>query len=395
MSASRLQAIDRIMRRAVQNQAFPGAAVIVGRDGYSVLRQGYGRFEWTNKSPLVSAEESIFDLASLTKVVGTTTAAMILFDEGRLPLDAPVKRYLPEFASGAKAGVTIRMLLTHTSGLPAGRLLWGKARNPSHARQLMLAAPLQCAPGRCFQYSDVGAATLGWVIERITGQSLDAFLARRVFEPLKMTSTSFRPAANLLSSIVPTQHTSRRGYALRGEVHDETAYLLGGVAGHAGLFSSAADLAAFAQMMLNRGELNGVRIVADSTVRIFTTEHKHSRALGWETANGVHGSGNFLSESAYGHTGFTGTSMWIDPERRVFVVLLTNRVFAPYIRRSGDAIADVRNDLADAATLAITSDPSVRALAMPVSFRTDTARTWNRSVRPAWRKAMEAGRSGQ
>ena len=390
MSVDRLEAIDRIVRRGIAGGGFPGAAVIVGHDGFSVLRKGYGRLEWLPSSS-VATEQSIYDLASLTKVIATTTAAMILYDEGKLPLDAPVKQFLPAFSGGAKDRVTVRQLLTHHSGLPAGRILTG-AKSPAEAKRLVLSTPLGCPPGKCFTYSDLGADVLGWVIESVAGESLDRFVAHHVFEPLQMHDTFFRPPSALDKRIAPTQDWSRRGRPLRGEVHDESAYALGGVVGHAGLFSTAADLAVFAQMLLNGGELNGRRIVADSTVRLFTTEVADSRALGWETANYVHGAGELLSNRAYGHTGYTGTSLWIDPARRLFVVLLTNRTYAPRALHPADVIADVRNDLADVASLSITADQRMMALAMPAAFRSDTAKTWNRVARPAWRVAAERGR---
>ena len=180
--------------------------------------------------------------------------------------------------------------------------------------------------------------------------------------------------------IAPTEVSPPRGYPVRGEVHDENAFALGGVAGHAGLFGTATDLAVFAQMMLNGGTYDGVRIVADSTVRLFTARASGNRALGWEVADGVHGAGNYLSASAYGHTGFTGTSLWIDPDREMFVILLTNRVHEARAKGSAKVIADVRADLADAAALAVT-DATLAVAEMPVSFRADRAVGWNRAVR--------------
>jgi CubicO group peptidase (beta-lactamase class C family) len=389
MSADRLATVDRIVRKGISGGAFPGASVVIGHAGFVVLHRGYGRLEWSSTSPVVTPDETIYDLASLTKVVGTTTAAMILYDEGKLPLDAPVKQFIPEFTGGGRDRITIRLLLTHHSGLPAGRILWHRANSPAEAKKLILTTPLGCPPGECFTYSDLGADVLGWVIEKVSGQSLDRFLAARVFEPLQMNDTYYRPAKSLVKRIAPTQEESRRGYALRGEVNDESAYLLGGVAGNAGLFSTASDLAVFAQMMLNRGEINGTRLVADSTVRLFTTEVADSRALGWETVKHIHGAGDLMGSHAYGHTGYTGTSIWIDPDRRLFVVILSNRTYASHSRRSADAIADVRNDIADAASLSITSDVRMSALAMPNAFRSDTAQTWNRVTRPAWRIAAE------
>jgi CubicO group peptidase (beta-lactamase class C family) len=195
-----------------------------------------------------------------------------------------------------------------------------------------------------------------------------------------MNDTGFRPADSLVYRIAPTEVTPPRGYPLRGEVHDENAYALGGVAGHAGLFGTASDLAVFAQMMLNLGTYDGVRIVSDSAVRLFTSRAAGTRALGWEVGEHQHGAGSYFGEHAYGHTGFTGTSLWIDPDRELFVVLLTNRVHAARARRPAKVIADVRADLADASALAVT-DEAFAVAEMPSSFRADLAVGWNRPVR--------------
>jgi CubicO group peptidase (beta-lactamase class C family) len=378
MSAERLETINRVVRRGITAGGYPGASVIVGRRGYAVFEKGYGRLGWTSSSAAVVPDESIYDLASLTKVVGTATAAMILYDEGRLELDAPVSRYLPAFSGGSKDEVTVRQLLTHTSGLPAGRDLRRLANSPWEARNVVMSTPLACRPGACQVYSDLGADVLGFAVEAIAGQGLDAFLSERVFTPLGMNDTHFRPALADRDRIAPTEVSSPRGYPLRGEVHDENAWALGGVAGHAGLFSTAADLSLFAQMMLNRGTYNGVRIVSDSAVDRFTQRASGTRALGWDTTDGEGTAGVHMSERAYGHTGFTGTSLWIDPERDLFVVLLTNRVHAPRARRPARVIADVRADLADAAVLSVIDD---NILKMPSSFRADKAVGWNRTVR--------------
>jgi CubicO group peptidase (beta-lactamase class C family) len=378
MSAERLEHIDRVVRRGINAGGYPGAAVVVGRRGYSVFEKGYGRLGWTSGSLPVVPDESIYDLASLTKVVGTATAAMILYDEGRLQLDVPISTYLPAFTGGNKDNITVRQLLTHTSGLPAGRDLRRQASSPWEARQLVMATPLACRPGVCQIYSDLGADVLGFMVEAIAGQGLDAFLNERVFVPLGMSDTYFRPAPAERDRIAPTEVSSPRGYPLRGEVHDESAWALGGVAGHAGLFSTAADLSLFAQMMLNRGTLNGVRIVSDSAVARFTQRTSGTRALGWDTSDGEGTAGVFMGENAYGHTGFTGTSLWIDPDRELFVVLLTNRVHAPRARRPAKVIADVRADLADAAVLSVMDDDILKAQS---SFRADKAVGWNRAVR--------------
>ena len=379
MSSARLSTIDRVVQRGIDAGGYPGAAVVVGRKGYSVLSRGFGALDWSGRAR-VSSRESLYDLASLTKVVATTTAIMVLFDAGKVDLDAPVSRYLPDFSGGRRDQVTVRHLLTHRAGLPAGRELWRIAKTPAAARAAVLASPIQCTPGSCYEYSDLGADLLGFVAEAASGQSLDAFLERSVFTKLGMTDTYFRPDAMSSVRTAPTEIAPPRGYPLRGEVHDENAYALGGVAGHAGLFSTAEDLSVFAQMLLDGGVYNGVRVVADSAVALFTKRAAGHRALGWDTCDGGAGCGQYMSERAFGHTGFTGTSLWIDPDRQMFVILLTNRVHAARARRPSQVIADVRNDLADAAVLAVMDDPT-GVLAMPVNFRADLAQDWNRPLR--------------
>jgi len=382
MSAARLASIDRVVMRGINAGGYPGASVVVGRNGYAVYQKGFGKLGWTANSPRVTADRSIYDLASLSKVVGTTTAAMLLFDQGRLDLEAPVSTYLPAFSGGWKDSVTVRQLLTHRSGLPAGRDLWRIARTPDEARAAVLSTNLECKPGQCYIYSDLGADVLGFVIEAIAGESLDVFLHDKVFEPLGMNDTFYRPSDSLTYRIAPTEIAPPRGYPLQGEVHDENAYALGGVAGHAGLFSTAADLSIFAQMMLNGGVFNGVRVLSDTTVALFTRRAAGTRALGWDTADGDGGSGKFLDSHAYGHTGYTGTSIWIDPERQMFVLLLTNRVHAARARRPAKVISDVRADLADAAVASVVDNPD-NVISMPVAFRADRAVGWNRPVRTA------------
>jgi CubicO group peptidase (beta-lactamase class C family) len=379
MSARRLEAIDRVVQRGISAGGYPGAAVVVGRNGAVVWQRGFGRLSWEASSGRVVADRTIYDLASLTKVVGTTTAIMVLYDQGRISLDAPVAAYVPAFSGGYKDSVTVRQLLTHRSGLPAGRELWRLARTPDEARRFVLDTQLECRPGDCYIYSDLGADVLGMIVEAVSGERLDVFLDEHVFQPLGMTDTFFRPADSLKARVAPTELLPPRGYPLQGEVHDENAYALGGVAGHAGLFSTAADLSVFAQMMLNGGVYGGVHIVSDSTVAMFTRRTAGHRALGWDMCDdGSDGScGRFLSERAYGHTGFTGTSLWIDPDRQMFVVLLTNRVHAARARRPAKVIADVRADLADAAAVAVTDNPD-NTLAMPARFRADREVGWNR-----------------
>ena len=391
MSAQRLSAIDRVVERGVTAGGFPGASVVVGRKGYAVWSRGIGTLDWQVGSARVDPMETVYDLASLTKVVATTTAIMILYDEGKVALDAPIARYLPAFSGegGARNAVTVAHLLTHRAGLPAGLELWRRFSNPQEARAAVLAAPLKNAPGAAYEYSDLGPMLLAFLVESVTGTSFDEFATERIFRPLGMTRTGFRPSMRELSRIAPTEVSPPRGYPLRGEVHDENAYRLGGVAGHAGLFSTAADLSVFAQMLLQGGVYEGARIVSDSAVTRFTARTAGRRALGWDTCAGVGGCGQYLSSRAYGHTGYTGTSLWIDPDHDMFVILLSNRVHAPKARRPATVIMDVRHDLADAALLAVMDDPTgVRA--MPVEFRADRQVNWNTPLRTARRPVQRA-----
>jgi CubicO group peptidase (beta-lactamase class C family) len=342
MSASRLESIDRVVQRGITAGGYPGAAVVVGRKGAAVWQKGFGKLSWSASDSPVEAETTIYDVASLSKVVGTTTAVMVLYDENKIDLDAPVLRYLPAFSGGLKDKVTVRDLLTHRSGLPAGRDLWRKARSPQEARDMVLASALVYRPNEGYIYSDLGADILGMIVEEVSGERLDQSLSRRVFSPLGMNHTFYRPADSLRYRIAPTEVSPPRGYPIRGEVHDENAYALGGIAGHAGLFSTAADLSVFAQMMLNKGSYDGVRIISDSTVDLFTRRTAGHRALGWDTAEGDYGSGKYLTERSYGHTGFTGTSIWID-----------------------------------AAVLAVVDGPNP-VLAMPASFRADDQAGWTK-----------------
>jgi len=377
MSALRLDAITRVVRRGISEGGFPGAAVVVGRRGSAVFSQGFGKLSWGADAPSVSPDHSVYDLASLTKVIGTTTAIMLLFDEGKIKLDDQVRTFFPEFTGGGRELVTVRDLLTHRSGLPAGRDLWRLAWSPADAQRLVLETPLASAPGSQYVYSDLGADVLGFIAERVSGKKLDALLQDRVFAPLGMTETWYHVPAGVRERTAPTATMSVRGYSLQGDVHDENAHALGGVAGHAGLFSTAGDLSVFATMMLNKGTYNGTRIISDSTVELFTRRAAGSRALGWDTCaghNGV-GCGRYMSARAFGHTGFTGTSIWIDPERDMFVVLLTNRVFESRARRPERVISDVRADLADVSAWAVTA-PGVEVDGDP-EFRADYATGWN------------------
>jgi len=369
MSVSRLAMIDDVVNRGIRAGGFPGAAVIVARHGGIVWERGYGTLDWRS-GVAVDPERTMYDLASLTKVVATTAAAMVLVDRGRLRLDERVTHYLPAFSGGAKEQVTIRDLLTHRSGLPAGRDVSPRA-GPESARNAVLATSLVRAPGAEYEYSDLGLDVMGFVIERITHQPLDQFVQRAVYVPLGMRSTMFRPEPSLQARIAPTEDP-----VARGEVHDPTARALGGVAGHAGLFSTASDLAVFAQLMLDGGVAGRKRLFADSVARAFIQPGPGWRGLGWQTCPGDGSCGQYLSSRAFGHTGFTGTSMWVDPERDLVVIVLTNWIHG---RAFGGAapvgiLQDVRSDVADLAALSITDGGAERPL--PWRLRSELQNGW-------------------
>lgn len=386
MSAERLVEVDRIVDAGIRVGAYPGAAVVIGRRGVAVHQKGYGRLSWSNTSARVDPATSIYDLASLTKAVCLTSAAMLLYDQGKLPLDTRVQTILPEFTGRWKERVTIAHLLTHRSGMPPGRSIWLTAKNPAQGREQVLTTRMNSMPGGLTDYSDLGAMVLGFAIERVSGMPLDQFCETRIFRPLGMNSTFYTPDPALVQSIAPTEMYPPRGYPLRGEVHDESAFTIGKVSGNAGLFGTATDLAIFAQMMLNRGVYGGVRVFADSTVRRFTALQTDTRTYGWMINNGEQGSGEFLSTKAYGHAGYTGTSLWIDPERELFIIILANRVHSPRARRPGTIIADVRHDVADAAALAISDERSLAGVTWPRDFRVDQRPDWNPHTRSLVRR---------
>jgi serine-type D-Ala-D-Ala carboxypeptidase len=369
--------LDSIVAVAISQGAAPGVALAVGRYGRLVHIRAYGRIDTGTVAPIVT-DSTLFDMASLTKVVATTTAAMILEDEGKLNLDAPVHSYLPELNDAAKAKITVRMILTHSGGFEAFAPLWRDHRGRTDYLNQINTRPLAYAPGDTTIYSDWDFILAGLIIERITGMPLDQFVATRVWQPLHMGDTGFNPLASaplpadsactaafradqpLLDRIAFTEmDTAYRHIHVHGIVHDENACALGGVAGHAGLFSSARDVAVFCQMLLNGGEYNGVRLIKAETIARWTARQggKSSRALGWDTPSDRSSAGDYFSPRSFGHTGFTGTSIWIDPERGVFVVLLTNRVDPT---RANFRNEPLRRDIADAVQAAILDAPLVR-----------------------------------
>jgi|DewCreStandDraft_1066081.scaffolds.fasta_scaffold04312_2 CubicO group peptidase (beta-lactamase class C family) len=311
------------LARAVHRGLLPGAALAVGRRDRVVIERGLGRLDGSFAAPVIDPDRTLFDLASLTKVVATTAGVMVLFEQGKLRLDDPVARYLPGFTGGGRERITVRQLLTHTAGLPEGRDLFGPP--PFAWAQLLSTEPVR-PPGSTVRYSDVGFAILWKVLEAAAGESPYRLLDRYVFGPLGMRSTTFLPGAGC-AFCAPTWWS--HGGPVAGVVHDPMARALGGVSGHAGLFATLHDIARFAAMMANDGELDGRRIFRRETVRLFTTPQPGcgTRALGWDTRppDGGGAVGVRMSPRAFGHTGFTGTSLWIDPETGLWVVLLSNR----------------------------------------------------------------------
>ncbi|HSU15402.1 serine hydrolase [Longimicrobium sp.] len=352
MSADSLAKIDAVMQRALDAGVFTSAAVAVGRHGKLVKLRGYG----TVAGGPVDPANTLFDLASLTKVIGTTAAVMALVDDGKIRLDEPVYRYLPQFRGGGRGDVTVWNLMTHTGGLPAGDDLYNGAADADAALQMVYRTDLVYEPGTKMVYSDFGMILMAEVVRRRAGEPVDRFAARRVFVPLGMENTMYRPPLVWWGRTVPSAIRSERPYVLRDVVHDGNSFRLGGVAGHAGLFSTAGDLAIYAQTLLNLGAYGDRRIWSPRTVQRFTTRQLkvETRALGWDTPAKRSSAGDFFSARAFGHTGYTGTSIWIDPERDLFVVLLTNRV---YDGGTEGQILAIRSAVSDVAARAITDIP--------------------------------------
>lgn len=381
MSSVRLAQVDRVLAAGIDAGAFPGAAVVIVRRGAVVWERGVGRLGWSRDEPLVSPTRSLYDLASITKVMATAMAVLLLHEDGALSLDDPVGRHLPEFAEAARSRITIRQLLTHQAGLPSGiRLRPDESLQERHRR--LLTTPLVAPPGGRPVYSDVGPMVLAILVQRVSGQSLEEFLGRRVYSPTGMRRTFFRPPPSLHSAVAPTGSAPMRGLAPRAVVHDRNAHLLGGVAGHAGLFASARDVATFAQLILNGGTYGGARILSQTTTAAFVARAAGWRALGWSTCHGGGSCGHRLGSSAFGHTGFTGTSVWVDPERELIVVLLTNWVHRPALAQADPVavLADVRADIADLAALAIVDGPEM--IPMPDQLRVDRAAGWYTPIGP-------------
>jgi CubicO group peptidase (beta-lactamase class C family) len=351
-SAQRVQfaAAYSVLEQAVLEQAFPGAAFGVLSQGQVLALDGVGGFTYDQATTTPVTASTVYDLASITKVIATTSMAMLLHQGGALSLDEPLTQLLPGFAQGEPAGsprreVTLRMLLAHASGLPGYVRFFEGPGGREELLDACLKLPLETSPGSHAEYSDPGFILLGRALEIISGEDLESFCTREVFAPLAMTSTCFRPPADWRSFIPPTEEdTTFRHRVIQGEVQDENCFILGGVGGHAGLFSNALDPLLYAGSLMGKQQH-----FAAATIQLFTSRAglppESSRALGWDTPSQPSSSGRFFSRHSAGHLGYAGTSLWIDFERQLAVVLLTNRTWA---HRNSQAIRTVRPAFHDA-----------------------------------------------
>jgi CubicO group peptidase (beta-lactamase class C family) len=353
LQAQSLTEVDAIVRDGIRQGVYPGAVVVIGRKDSVLYARGYGHFTWSPSSAAPTPDSTLWDIASITKVMGTTSAAMRLVDARRLSLDAPVRQYIPQFSGGPKDRVTVRMLLDHTSGLRSYVPFFKQARTREAAKVLLYAEPLARQPGHSAVYSDLNAILMGLVLESVSGLPLDSLVTREVFRPLQLHATMFRPPVSAQRRTVPT--ALWRGHPVQGQVNDANAVVFGGAAGHAGIFSTGMDLARYAQVWLRNGVGPRGQWVTPATIREFLTRGANSgpRLLGWDTPemDGKEPSlyGTLISSAAYGHTGFTGTEVWVDPAHDLFLVFLTNRTFDPRARNAHHALRTVRTSLSDAA----------------------------------------------
>ncbi len=340
--------VDAIINAAVQSGLIPGAVLIIGHNGEVVYRNAYGsRSLIPRREPMTV--DTIFDAASLTKVVATTPSVMKLFEQGKLRLDDPVTKYLPEF-QGGKSDITIRLLMTHFSGMPPDLVLVPRWSGYQTGIQRALVTTPIVPPGVRFIYSDINFILMGEIVRRLSGETLAQFAHEQIFAPLGMNETEFLPSPLLRARIAPTEIDEDTGQPFRGVVHDPTSRYMGGIAGHAGVFTTADDLARYAEMMLGMGQREGVRIFDPMTVKKFTepaspADQPILRALGWDMDSSFSSNrGELYPIGSFGHTGFTGTSMWMDQTTNSFVILLTNVVHP----KRGKSLSSLRSRVATA-----------------------------------------------
>jgi CubicO group peptidase (beta-lactamase class C family) len=345
--------LEAAVEAGIRQGVFPGAAVVVGRRDTVLYARGFGRFTWDARSAVPSADSTLWDLASITKVLATASVTMRLMDRGLVDLDTPVARYLPRFTGGGRERVTVRMLLDHTSGLPAFAPLYRDATSRDAAFERLYEVPLRRPPGRSPEYSDLNAILLGLLLETVAEQPFDELTRQEVFDPLGMRQTMFAPPASLRPSIVPSMGDSQG--PLAGHPSDPNALAMGGVAGHAGVFGTAMDLAKFAQAWLRQGQVvPDTHWVSGLTLRQFLQRSPQTgtRLLGWDSPRAnpttTTSFGSLANGATFGHTGWSGTLIWVDPEADLFLVFLTNRSYQPRVRNSLVAIRDVRHAVSDA-----------------------------------------------
>jgi serine-type D-Ala-D-Ala carboxypeptidase len=369
VAAPELDGIDDVVLAALARRDVPGAVVAVVRDGAVVFERAYGmRSMKPERRPMTV--DTVFDLASLTKVVATAPAVALLAQDGKLAISEPVSRYIPEFGRHGKGDITVEQLLVHTSGLIADNDLRDYADGPARAMERLYALRPRFPPGARFVYSDVGFIVLGALVERVSGEPLDAFVRRRLYAPLGMRDTTFAPTGALARRAAPTTE-ERDGLLLhpgpelvargplQGEVHDPRAYRLGGVAGHAGLFGTAGDLARFALMLMGGGALDGERVLDAASVEEMTRPRplpagEGLRGLGWDVQTKSSGYRGALP-AGFGHTGFTGTSIWIAPARRTAVIVLSSRLHPD----GRGAPGRLRREVADVVARSLAARPAL------------------------------------
>ncbi len=387
LDENRLAQMDAVIAQAIERKELPGAVVVVGHKGKIVWRKAYGA-RATQPQREAMTPDTIFDVASLTKVVATTTSLMLLVERGQLRLNDPVSRYLPELKGEGRDTMTVEHLLIHLSGYAPDFDLREKWTGYDEAMKRLAREPLRSVPGTRFVYSDIGIIAAGEIVRRVSGDSLSQFARHNIYEPLDMKDTGFNPAANLRPRIAPTEKKRAQaaylggdGQAdqgdewLRGEVHDPTSFRMAGVAGHAGLFSTADNLARYCRMILGGGQVDGVRLLSPATVNEMTRPRAinaegAARGLGWDMDTSFSNNrGDLFPRGSFGHTGFTGTSLWLDPASETFIVFLSNRVHPD---GTGD-VGRLRGVIANLVTSAITDTPPDKWREQAVRFNAETA----------------------
>lgn len=350
--------VDNLILNGIINKSFPGAGLIVGNERNIIYEKYYGGFTYDDNSEGVT-ENAVYDIASLTKVIATTSAVMKLYEKGQIDLDDKVSKYLPDFAANGKENITVRNLLLHNSGLKAWIPFNQFCSKRKEVIDAIMNVGLEYATGASFVYSDLNFIVLGLLVEKISGSTLAEYCNKEIFEPLRMESTFFTPSDN--KHIVPTEYDETwRKRLLKGEVHDESAFLMGGISGNAGLFSNARNIYTLVRALLNNGKyynpysrgLKEESLFKEETVSLFTSKYitdvyQNTRALGWDTKQEPIGKyrsacGELISENCFGHTGYTGTSVWCDKDSKIIIVFLTNRV---YPSRGNDGIREIRPEL--------------------------------------------------